>query len=202
MKAANDPSVRTVYLIRHGRTAHNVSDRLRGRSDLALDATGRAQAQALGDLFAGVALSRVLTSPLRRAMQTAEPVARAAGVRVEPIAGFNDRDYGEWTGAERSMVIQRFGSVDSAPGVEAWDVLSARVRQSFETVVAESARPAIAIVGHDASNKALLAAIAPESTERLDEIAQDNGCWNRLDRRGRGWRLSVFNAEPGDGQRP
>ena len=110
--------VTTVYLMRHGQTAYNVDDRLRGRADLELTDTGHAQADALGRLFAGIALSRVVSSPLRRALDTARPLATVAGLNVEPDDQFNDRDYGKWTGVSRSEVIQRFGSIDAAPGVE------------------------------------------------------------------------------------
>lgn len=189
----------TVYLMRHGRTAHNVSDRLRGRNDLELDEIGHTQAAALGELFAGVALSRVLASPLQRAVHTAEPMARSAGLSVEPIEGLNDRDYGEWTGVERSNVIERFGSIDAAPGVETWDTLSARVSRAFDELLAESDGSAIAIVGHDASNRALLATLVPDLAESPDDIPQSNGCWNCLKRDASGWTVTVLDAKPGDG---
>lgn len=194
--------VTTVYLMRHGRTAHNVSDRLRGRHDLELDDTGRAQAETLGTLFAEVSLSRVLASPLQRAVHTAEPVARAAGLHVETVEGLNDRDYGEWTGVERSEVIDRYGSIDAAPGVESWEELSARVTQAFDEVVAESDGAAIVIVGHDASNRALLAALAPGLATSPEDIPQSNGCWNCLQRDTGGWMVTVLDATPGDGRYP
>lgn len=194
--------VTTVYLMRHGRTAHNVSDRLRGRNDLELDDVGRSQGEALGELFAEVALSRVLASPLQRAVHTAEPVARAAGLNVESIEGLNDRDYGEWTGVERAEVIERFGSIEAAPGVETWDALSARVAQAFDDVVAESSGGAIAIVGHDASNRALLAMLAPGLAASPEDISQSNGCWNCLQWDAGDWTVSVLDASPGDGRYP
>ena len=194
--------VATVYLMRHGRTAHNVSDRLRGRNDLDLDDTGRAQAEALGALFAEVNLSRVLASPLKRAVHTAEAVACAVGLRVEPVEGLNDRDYGEWTGVERSEVIDRYGSIEAAPGVESWEALSARVTQAFDDLVAESVGAAIAIVGHDASNRALLASLAPDLASNPEDIPQSNGCWNCLQRDTGGWSVTVLDATPGDGRYP
>lgn len=194
--------VATVYLMRHGRTAHNVSDRLRGRNDLKLDEIGHAQAAALGELFSGIAISRVLASPLQRAVHTAEPMARSAGLSVEPIEGLNDRDYGEWTGVERSKVVERFGSIEAAPGVETWDALSARVSRAFDDLVAESGGTAIAIVGHDASNRALLATLAPDLAASPEDILQSNGCWNCMKRDAGGWIVTVLDARPGDGRYP
>lgn len=201
-KTTSGRDVATVYLIRHGRTAHNVSDRLRGRNDLELDDAGRAQAAALGELFSGVSLSRVLASPLKRAVHTAEPVAVAVGCDVEPIEGLNDRDYGEWTGVERAEVIERYGAIDAAPGVESWDELTERLLRAFDDLLAESEPGAIAIVGHDASNRALLAALTPGIADSPDDIPQANGCWNCLVREAGGWALTVLDARPGDGRHP
>lgn len=196
---ASAPSrVTTVYLMRHGQTAYNVEDRFRGRADLALNDTGRAQAHALGELMAGLPITRVLASPLQRAIHTAEPVAAAAQVAVEPIAGLNDRDYGEWTGVERSEVVSRFGSINAAPGVESVQTLEDRVLAAFNALLQDSAGPAIAIVGHDATNRALLMRLIPE----LKEAPQANGCWNQIDWDGTRWQLRVLNAVPGDGRRP
>lgn len=201
--AASDAAQRvlTVFLLRHGQTAYNVAGRLRGRADPQLDEQGRAQADALGRLFAGVALSRVLASPLQRAVETAEPLARAVGLSVEVMDALNDRDYGPWTGSDRGEVQQRFGSIDAAPGVEPWHALCERVHQAFDGLLETSAGPAIALVGHDATNRALLEVLGAAANRSPGDIAQDNGCWNCLQWRSGRWELTVLNALPGDGQR-
>lgn len=200
--ATQTSRVTTAYVMRHGQTAYNVEDRLRGRADIPLTAKGRAQAEALGRLFTGVALTRVLASPLRRAIETAIPIARTAGLHVETIDGLIDRDYGAWTGEERREVKQLFGSVDAAPGVEPWDALRRRVVDAFETLLSTSRGPAIAIVAHDATNRALIAALVADSGVKPGDIPQHNGCWNRLEWHEGRWTLAVLNALPGDGQTP
>lgn len=192
------PHVKTVYLMRHGQTAYNVDDRMRGRADLELNDTGRAQAQALAQVLAGIPLARVVASPLQRAVHTAEPTATAAGLKVETSAGLNDRDYGPWTGVLRSEVKQQFGSINAAPGVESVAALEQRVRAAFAELIAHTEGAAIVLVGHDATNRALLTGLIPE----LTEAPQANGCWNQLDWDGARWQLRVLNAVPGDGQRP
>ena len=71
-----------VLLVRHGRTALNAENRLRGRLDPDLDEVGRAEVQAIAAELAAMKPTRVVSSPLRRAVQTAEAIARQAGVRV------------------------------------------------------------------------------------------------------------------------
>ena len=63
-------------------------------------------------------LTEVHSSPLHRAVTTAEIIARESGVTNQVDPAFNDRDYGPWTGKIKSEVIAEFGSVDAAPGVE------------------------------------------------------------------------------------
>lgn len=65
-------------------------------------------------------------------------------------------------------------------------------------LLASSTGPAIALVGHDATNRALRMDLIPE----LKDAPQANGCWNKLTWDGARWQLAVLNATPGDGQHP
>ncbi|HEX9498416.1 MAG TPA: histidine phosphatase family protein, partial [Mycobacterium sp.] len=71
----------------------------------------------------------VISSPLQRAVSTAEAIGAAAHISVVIDDRLNDRDYGLWTGQPRAEVEHRFGSVDDAPGVEAAAMLVLRVSQ-------------------------------------------------------------------------
>ena len=76
-------SARTlVYLVRHGQTALNESGVLRGQLDPPLDDTGRRHAALLGEALGQRQPSLVAASPLRRARETAQPVADHAGLAV------------------------------------------------------------------------------------------------------------------------
>lgn len=117
----------TTYLVRHGQTALNAAGLLRGRLDPPLDPVGQRQAAALGDLFHDVKLLVVITSPLRRATQTAQPIAVASGAPLVVDVNLLDRDYGPWAGTASTDVERRFGSVDDAPGVEPLEQFEHRV---------------------------------------------------------------------------
>jgi len=105
--------------MRHGETALNAAGVLRGQLDVPLNATGEAEAVALGEVFRGVPLSAVVSSPLRRAAGTASRVASASGALVTIDDRLRDRFYGEWAGHSLEQVEGLFGSIDSAPFVEA-----------------------------------------------------------------------------------
>jgi len=115
-----------VYLARHGQTVLNESGVLRGLLDPPLDETGRRQAANLGAALGPRQPSLVAASPLRRARETAQPVADHAGLTVTVDDCLLDRDYGPWAGTPADAVIAQWGSVDAAPGVEQRSAIRSR----------------------------------------------------------------------------
>jgi glucosyl-3-phosphoglycerate phosphatase len=194
-------AVTTVYLIRHGHTHLNRAGLLRGRIDPPLDEVGRAEADRLAGLFAGTKLDVVLTSPLQRAVQTATPLAASTNSPLQSVTAFLDRDYGPWNGRPRAEVGRRYGSLDTAPGVEARPALERRVLAGLRAAAEEYAGRNFAIVGHDAVNRALLARVDGRFGDP-ELVPQRTGCWNRLRQAGRPWRVLVVDAVPGDGHHP
>lgn len=88
----------TVYLVRHA-THERVDRVLCGRSaNVSLSPSGHAQAAALGAWFAGREIAAVLSSPLTRARETAEPIAKASGCSVTLCEDLTEIEFGAWTG--------------------------------------------------------------------------------------------------------
>lgn len=87
-------------LIRHGETDWNCVKRIQGHTDIPLSSEGERQAVLLGERIArevaahGRVFDHVLTSDLQRAVQTAEPVARACGLPLVRTAQLRERHYG------------------------------------------------------------------------------------------------------------
>ncbi len=85
-----------LYLIRHGRTDHNASGLLLGHLDPELDEKGRQQAEAVAKALPNV--DRIISSPLRRAQQTAEAIARQANIEIEIDERWIELNYGDYDG--------------------------------------------------------------------------------------------------------
>jgi broad specificity phosphatase PhoE len=183
-----------VYLARHGRTALNVEDRLRGLSDPPLDEVGLAEVARLSRVLADRSPVAVICSPLQRAVVTARAIGSAAGAPVSSDVRLNDRDYGPVTGERREEVERRYGSIDTAPGVEPMAALAERARTAFVEVVAEYDGGPIVLVSHDAFNRALLQQIDPT----LTHIGQRTACWNQLSFVDGVWRVDAYDQKPGD----
>src|SRR5512132_3080897 len=88
----------TIHLARHGQTAYNHEGRFQGHLPVPLDGTGRQQAAALAEAAAAIELSSLWCSPLARARETAEVVARRIGLPPREDARFAETDTGDWTG--------------------------------------------------------------------------------------------------------
>jgi probable phosphoglycerate mutase len=87
-----------IEFVRHGQTAHNREGRLQGRVDLELSERGLAQAALVANRFAGASITSLVSSPLRRARQTASAIAAVTGCEVEVDDRLLELDYGEWDG--------------------------------------------------------------------------------------------------------
>jgi broad specificity phosphatase PhoE len=87
-----------IVFARHGQTELNQSGRLQGRIDAPLSEVGQEQAAALGARFASEPVQRVLSSPLRRARDTAAAIATPHALPVEVDDRLIELDYGDWDG--------------------------------------------------------------------------------------------------------
>jgi broad specificity phosphatase PhoE len=184
-----------VYLARHGQTALNEAGVLRGLLDPPLDETGQRQAANLGAALGPRQPSLVVASPLRRARETAQPVAGHAGLSVTPDGCLLDRDYGPWAGTSKDTVVARWGSVDAAPGVEPRSAVRDRAVQGLTALARRFPGASVVAVSHDAVNREVLAAFDPGLSDP-DAIPQDNGCFNVLQWTAGGMAVLSVNELP------
>jgi probable phosphoglycerate mutase len=101
-----DQGAPALHLVRHGQSTWNVQQRIQGQTDEAeLTDVGREQARRCADLLAGVKAVRLLTSDLRRAVQSAEIIG--AALQLEPIRTslLREQSFGrlEGAGTERAV---------------------------------------------------------------------------------------------------
>lgn len=99
-----------LYLVRHGETEWNLSNRIQGQSDIPLNETGRNQARELSKVIAGSELSfdRIYTSRMIRAKETAEILASELGLTYSVLAGIEEMNLGSWEGYTWRQVREVF----------------------------------------------------------------------------------------------
>ncbi|MEO7015116.1 MAG: histidine phosphatase family protein [Leifsonia sp.] len=189
---AQAPGQQHLYLARHGQTVLNAEGRLRGLANPPLDEVGQAEAAALGLYLQNKGVVAVFSSPLSRAVSTAQAIAEAAGVEAFADDRFNDRDYGPWTGHVKADVIAEFGSVDAAPGVEPVSQVMARARPALDAVLDHYPDGSVCVVTHDAVIRPLLVALDPA----VAEILAPTGSVNDLIRAAGSWRVEAVDLQP------
>jgi len=186
-----------IILVRHGQTEWNRVERFRGRADVPLNSTGLAQAQATARRIAAEwRPAAVYSSPLSRALRTAEAVARSFGLPVHPHHGLLDIHYGEWQGLTPDEVRQRWPQeargwfeapqVARIPGGETLDELRSRGFAAINDLAARHEGHTIVLVGHTVINRVILLAVMGLGNDRFWHIRQDTCA------------INVFEADGGD----
>ena len=146
----------TILLIRHGHT-DAIGHRLVGRSPgVHLTDTGRAQAARLPDLLRSRTIARLFSSPLERARETAEPLARARELEVTIDDALTEVDFGAWTGMTFDELARlpewaRFNarrSVAEVPGGERPVDVQARIVSALDRLRAQHPGQTVAAVSH------------------------------------------------------
>jgi 2,3-bisphosphoglycerate-dependent phosphoglycerate mutase/probable phosphoglycerate mutase len=91
-------SLRRLVLLRHGQTDYNVGGRMQGHLDSMLTETGVEQAASVAPEIARLVPDRVISSDLKRAVDTADLVSAACGLPVKYDARLRETHLGEWQG--------------------------------------------------------------------------------------------------------
>lgn len=94
-----------LYLVRHGQTDWNATDRLQGQSDIPLNTAGVTQAEFLRDQIhqRGLHFDAIYSSPLQRVRKTAEIIAAGQPITVD--ARLNERNAGQFEGGSPSALF-------------------------------------------------------------------------------------------------
>jgi probable phosphoglycerate mutase len=122
------------YFLRHGVTDHNQRRVVMGQMDIPLNDQGRRQAEAAGQLLARAGVDRIATSPLSRALETAQIVGRlCGGTEPELVKDLSERDWGALTGRSHRELFKL--PPDATPvGAETPLIFSTRVISAVATL--------------------------------------------------------------------
>jgi broad specificity phosphatase PhoE len=139
-----------LFLVRHGETEWSRARRHTGRTDLPLSPVGEAEARALGQHLDGLEVDRVLSSPMRRATDTA--ALAGFGDRVERNDDLLEFDYGDYEGLTTAEIrAARPGwdlFRDGCPGGETVETAATRARKLLGSLSASGGRALLFSHGH------------------------------------------------------
>jgi ribonuclease H / adenosylcobalamin/alpha-ribazole phosphatase len=178
------------WLLRHGETPLSVERRFSGQDHAALTDRGRAQATAAARRLAELSIDAVISSPVRRARQTADAVAVAVGLEVQFEPGFAETDFGDWQGFTFAEVQQQWpgqlqhwlGDPDVAPpGGESQLATEARVLEARERMVSAYAGATVVVVSHVTPIKSLVRAALDAPSHALFRMQMSPGSLSIVD---------------------
>lgn len=199
---------RRLLLLRHGRTAWNLEQRIQGQTDVPLDDAGLLQAEKVAPVLAAMEPAFVRSSDLSRARVTAEKVAQACGLVVETDPRLREFDLGERAGtllteyaatAADEFAAFRAGRYDVVPGGESREQVATRFGAALDDALAAVPAGGLGVVvAHGAALKVSTAAWLGWPAEVVLGLHALGNChWALLDDPG-----STDDAGPTEGSGP
>lgn len=196
----------TIHLVRHGQSEANVQRRLSsappgpGLTDL-----GRLQARAAGELL--LQSSRppqvIVTSPMRRTVETAMPLSRALGVAPCRVAELTETQFGAWDGWQVDALIEssrafRDWLVDPEltppPAGEALSSVAHRVRSCLTRVAAAHAGQSVAAFSHMHALQGFVMLLQGAPWKMHPDFEMPNACIVTAHWQPCGWRLGGIDV--------
>ena len=174
-----------IYIIRHGQTEQNRRGLIQGQGDYPLNDTGEQQARNARDLLKrmGISFTRIYSSPLERAMRTAELVA--PGVPIEFDGRLIEMDYGPYEGVDMKNMPEEmkffFSDFKNNPAPDGMEQLPDLVKRLGYFL--EDLKPALdKLLKEDPSADILLSthAIAMKAALEYLTPGSDGSYWNKF----------------------
>lgn len=198
-------SKKRILMVRHGKTEWNEQARFQGRTDVPLDDDGRAQARLLSARLKDWRPQIIYSSPLSRALETAEVIA-SGHENLPPVllGGLSEMGFGAWEGRLIRDIIAADGDEfrrwmespfeSPPPGGETFDSVEFRVRAALEEIMSAEAERIVA-VSHGGIIRAALAMLLGVSPAAVWRMKITNCSVTAFDIDKRGISLAFLNDD-------
>ena len=192
--------IERLILVRHGETVHNVAGIAQGWNDSALSDHGLRQVNALARRVATMHPDALFSSPLGRALSTAQAIADETGLTVQPLEELREMNYGGWEGRsfldvhrdDADVYLRWIGDPDEpCPGGESHNDVFRRMQAAFGIVGERAKRPIV--VTHGTAIRIGVTALIETPVMTSRHFAQDNAALNLFIRRGERWVMKQWN---------
>ncbi len=196
-----------LLLIRHGENDFVKTGKLPGQTaGLHLNERGQKQAQALGEALKDVPITAIYSSPLERAMETAEPIAQARSLQIIPEPNLRDADVGRWQGKSLKTlrltnawkIVQHSPSRFTFPEGESFVSVQTRIVNALEGIAKKHNKPkdVVAVVFHADPIKLAVAHFLGLPLDHFQRLSCDTGSLTALYVGDMGANLIKLNQRP------
>lgn len=181
-----------ICLVRHGETDWNASGRLQGREDIELNEAGRNQAVKLVSYLEKSNWDVILTSPLKRALESARIISVHLSLS-EPIIvpKLHERDYGEASGLLPEERRNRFPDGKYA-GQEEFEDLRIRAVNVIDEIIQLYPGRRIIVISHGAWINSVLYTLSQGEFGSF-KTRLKNACMNLIRYDGSTWKIVFYN---------
>ena len=190
-------------LIRHGQTAWNEGkgERFRGRAEIDLDEVGIKQAEATAERLTPWKVEAIYSSPLIRAMKTAQILARKFNLQPQIADGLIDIDYGEWQGLslEEAKDSQLYSlwlhspHLATFPRGENLEQVQKRAVTQLNSLLRKHPEQTILLVSHKVVCKVLVLSLLGLNLSHFWRVEQDTCAINLIEKRGNNIVVKLLN---------
>jgi broad specificity phosphatase PhoE len=176
-----------VIFVRHTAPHEAMRNRVYGRLDVELSARGHEHAEEIAVALAGELIAAVYASPLRRALATATPLARALGLEPVVDADLREIDFGDLEGLTMDEVQNRYPAEwlwttapgnASFPGGETVAAMRERAARAARKIAGRHANETVAVFSHGVVIRAILADALAMPPDALFRLEQSHGCFS------------------------
>ena len=182
----------TIYFIRHGETDWNSSGRLQGTEDVELNDFGREQALQTGRYFETEHCDIIVSSPLKRAFETAQIIASRLSIpTVHVVEEIKERSYGSASGLLPEERRSQFPD-GVIPGQEDFEHLRQRAMTGLTKIVSDFMGKRIIVVSHGGLTNSILYTLSGGEFGSFKTRLQ-NGCINKLILKNNKWSIEFYN---------
>jgi len=170
-----------LVLVRHAEAEQSARGRCYGSLDVGLSTGGHAQAEALAAVLEPEPVEAVVSSPRRRAVDTATPIAGRHGLEVEIVPDLRELDFGELEGRTYDEIADSLPELYAAwmthptrvrfPGGECYADLRARSVSAVAALRARFRTETVVVVAHGGVVRSVLADVLGLPDERIFRLA-------------------------------
>lgn len=187
-----------LFLVRHGETVHNVAGIAQGWNDSELSELGRRQVEVLAKRMVTEEPEAIFSSPLQRALTTAEAISKATGVAIQTLDDLREMNYGRWEGRsfldvrrEDDEIYRRWidDPTCACPGGESHNDVHQRLKRAF----AQMGGARVVAVTHGTAIRIGATALLDAEISLSRHLSIDNASVSLFVRRGERMVLKLWN---------
>lgn len=181
----------TICLVRHGETDWNALGKIQGRTDIPLNSTGIQQAEECGEFLKATEWDVMITSPLKRAKQTAEIINQYLHLPLEIMDEFVERYFGDAEG----MTLEERMSVypdRQYPNQEDRQTLEKRVMEGLYKINQKYKNGKVLLVAHGAVIHSILTILSDDEVS-IGNTPLLNACISNIHFQQDKWKIKNFN---------